>query len=127
MKLGIKRTIDWNKYQSKSKIQKKKQNLDYQTDPNFRGVNRLFISSFTYNAFRISYKQYFLLIVERKITRLWLTKNCFDHAVKYDLGTYDNIWKITTGQGDDYTTGYLLDYVYFRNYYNTDLRLNRFK
>ena len=31
--------------------------------------------------------------------------------------TYDNIWKIETGQGDDYTTGFLLDYNYFNNYY----------
>ena len=31
--------------------------------------------------------------------------------------TYKNIRKIATGQGDDYTTGCLLDYIYFRNYY----------
>ena len=31
--------------------------------------------------------------------------------------TYENIRKIATGQGDDYTTGCLLDYVYFKNYY----------
>ena len=31
--------------------------------------------------------------------------------------TYDVIQKITTGQGDDYTTGCLLDYNYFKNYY----------
>ena len=28
--------------------------------------------------------------------------------------TYDNIRKIATGQGDDYTTGCLLDYSYFK-------------
>ena len=33
--------------------------------------------------------------------------------MKNDLRTYDNIQKITTGQGDDYTTGFLLDYPYF--------------
>ena len=27
--------------------------------------------------------------------------------------TYENIRKITTGEGDDYTTGCLLDYSYF--------------
>ena len=31
--------------------------------------------------------------------------------------TYENIRKITTGQGDDYTTGCLLDYPYFKNHY----------
>ena len=31
--------------------------------------------------------------------------------------TYDNIRKISTGQGDDYTTGCLLDYDYFNKNY----------
>ena len=31
--------------------------------------------------------------------------------------TYENIRKIDTGQGDDYTTSCLLDYPYFINYY----------
>ena len=33
------------------------------------------------------------------------------------MRTYDNIRKIATGQGDDYTTGCLLDYNYFNNHY----------
>ena len=41
----------------------------------------------------------------------------FDHPVKNDKVTYKNIRKIVTGQGDDYTTGWLLDYIYFRKYY----------
>ena len=45
-------------------------------------------------------------------------KNAFDHSVKNNKATYDNIRKIATGQGDDYTTGYLLDYIYFKNYFN---------
>ena len=31
--------------------------------------------------------------------------------------TYENIRKIATGQGDDYTTGCLLDFIHFKNYY----------
>ena len=30
---------------------------------------------------------------------------------------HENIRKIATGQGYDYTTGCLLDYIYFNNYY----------
>ena len=56
---------------------------------------------------------------------LWLTeKNAFDQPIKNDKITYQNIRKIDTGQGDDYTTGCLLDYAYFKNYYKmiaTDL------
>ena len=42
-------------------------------------------------------------------------QNLFDQLVKTDKRTYDNILKITAGQGDDYTTGCLLDYLYFKN------------
>ena len=44
-------------------------------------------------------------------------KNLFDQPVKISTRTYDNIRKIATSQGDDYTTGCLLDYNYFKNYY----------
>ena len=44
-------------------------------------------------------------------------KNFFDQRIKNDEVTYDNIRKIVTGQGDDYTTGCLLDYTYFKKYY----------
>ena len=40
-------------------------------------------------------------------------KNLFDQPVRIDL----IIRKIATGEGDDYTTGYLLDCNYFENYY----------
>ena len=36
-------------------------------------------------------------------------QNIFDQPVQNDLRTYDNIRKFATGQGDDYTTGCLLD------------------
>ena len=44
-------------------------------------------------------------------------KNSFDQPVKNDKVTYENIRKIATGQGDDYTTGRLSDYTYFKKYY----------
>ena len=44
-------------------------------------------------------------------------KNIFDQPIKYNKVTYENIRKIATGQGDDYTTGCLLDYTYFKKYY----------
>ena len=40
-------------------------------------------------------------------------QNFFDQLVKNDLITYDNIQKSAVCQGDDYTTGCLLDYPYF--------------
>ena len=35
----------------------------------------------------------------------------------YELITYENIRKVAKGQGDDYTTGCLLDYSYFADTY----------
>ena len=43
-------------------------------------------------------------------------KNFFDQPIKSELKIYENIRKIATGQGDDYTTGCLLDYSYFKDY-----------
>ena len=44
-------------------------------------------------------------------------KMLFDKPVKNNKVTYENIRNIATGQGDDYATGCLLDYIYFKNYY----------
>ena len=40
-------------------------------------------------------------------------KYFFDQPVKSNIRKYDNIQKLETGQGDDHTTGCLLDYVFF--------------
>ena len=42
-------------------------------------------------------------------------ENFFDQTVKDNKVTYENIRKIATGQGHDYTTGCLLDYPHFRD------------
>ena len=42
----------------------------------------------------------------------------FDQTIKNDFRTYDNIRKIAKGQGDDYANACLLNYPYFKEYYN---------
>ena len=44
-------------------------------------------------------------------------KNFFDQPINSMTKTYENIRKMSTGQGDDYTTGCLSDYRYFEKYY----------
>ena len=44
-------------------------------------------------------------------------KNFVDQPRNKDFKTYENIRKITTGQGDDCTSGCLLDYPYFKENY----------
>ena len=67
---------------------------------------------------RESHNQYHLPTVQIKDYNVIIDgRNFFDQPIKNDLKTYDNIKKIVTGQGDDYTTGWLLDYSYFKKYY----------
>ena len=44
-------------------------------------------------------------------------KNFFDHSISSNNKTYKNIRNIAAGQGDDYTSGCLLDYSYFKDHY----------
>ena len=44
-------------------------------------------------------------------------ENFFDQPTKDNKVTYENIIKVATGKGDDYTSGCLLDYAYFRDNY----------
>ena len=46
-------------------------------------------------------------------------KHFFDQPINSMNKTYENIRKITTGQGDNYTTGCLLDYPYFKDHCKT--------
>ena len=55
---------------------------------------------------------------KQKTTMLWSIDKTFSIShLKSDLRTYDNVRKIA-GQGDDYTTGCLLDYPYFKGHYD---------
>ena len=44
-------------------------------------------------------------------------ENFFDQPIKDNKVMYENIVKVATDKGDDYTTGCLLDYPYFRDNY----------
>ena len=125
LKSGFKRTINWNKYELKLTVQAQNQYLDSVINPSFQGVNRLFVLSFQNNGSRPSYTIYNLPLVEVNCYNVVIDgRNFFEQPVKNNFITYDNIWKIATGQGDDYTTGCLLDYNYFNSYYKmtaTDL------
>ena len=46
-----------------------------------------------------------------------MEKKFFDQPIKNNKVTYENIRKIATGQGEDNTTSYLLDYPYFKDNY----------
>ena len=119
LKSGFKRTTNWNKYQSKVTVQKRNRHWNYFIDPIFPRVHILFVFSFENNGDRASSNSYYLPQVEIKDYNVMTDeRNLLIQLVKNNLRIiYDNIWKIETRQGDDYTTGCLLDYLYFKTYY----------
>ena len=69
---------------------------------------------------RESCKQYHLPTVEIKNHNVMsYGRNFFDQTMKNDLRTYNNIRQIVTGQGDNDTTGCLLDYPYLKKHYKS--------
>ena len=103
---------------SKPELLPQNPTLNHLIEPSFQGVNRFFVLAFENDARTISTTRYYIPNVEIKDYNVLIDgKNFFDQPVKNNKGTHENIRKIATGQGDDYTTGCLLDYIYFKNYY----------
>ena len=118
VKSGFKRVINWNKYLSKLELLAQNPNINHLVEPSFQGVNRLFLLAFENDDHRSSTRRYNLPTVEIKDYNIVINgENVFYQPIKNNKVTYDNIRKIAIGQGDDNTTGCLLDYPYFANTY----------
>ena len=115
LKPGFKETISWNKYKSSIKTFAQNRYLNYLVNPSFQGVNRLFVLPFENENDRTSHSTYYLPKVEIKDYNVMIDgRNFFDQPINSMSKTYENIRKIATGKGDDYTTGCLSDYSYFK-------------
>ena len=65
-----------------------------------------------------SYKKYFFPIVKIENYNIEIDgRNFCDQPINDSIKQYDEIRKISAGQGDDYTTGCLLDFSYFEKNY----------
>ena len=119
LKSGFKKVINWNKYLSKPELLAQNPNLNHLVEPSFQGVNRLFVLAFENDNHRSSTRRYNLPTVEIiKYYNIMINgENFFDQPTKNNKVTYENIRKIAIGQGDDYTTGCLLDFPYFTDTY----------
>ena len=116
LKSGFKRVINWNKYLSKPELLVQTPNLNHLVESSFQGINRLFVLAFENDNHRTNDERYYLPTVQMKDYKIVINgEKFFDQQIKNNKVTYDNIKKIATGQGDDYTTGCLLDYPYFND------------
>ena len=109
--------MGWKKYLAKPGLLAQNANLNRLIELSFQGVNRLFVLAFENDAQRTSNRRYDIPNVKIKDYNVMIDgKIFFDQPVKNDEGTYENIRKIAAGQGDDYTTGCLRGYTYFKKY-----------
>ena len=97
-------------------VQPQNNNLNYLIDPTFTNVNRLFVLSFVRNNAghnRDSFSDYYLPNVEIKDFNVLIDgKGFFDLPVKNEEEAYEKI--IEMSNNNDYTTGNLLDFGYFK-------------
>ena len=102
-------------------IKKSTNEFMYFLESNVIGVNRLFVLVYTNQdaaSKRFKAKRYYLpngIIDTYNVINY--RKNFYDQPIDSDIKQYEEIRKLITGQGEDYTTGCLLDYDYIRNHY----------
>ena len=88
----------------------------------YQGVKRLFVLAYNNTAGNDqvsidSFKKYFLSRVKIENNIEIDGKKVYDQPINDSIKQYDKIRKISTGQGDDYTTGCFLDFAYFQKNY----------
>ena len=116
LKSGLKREIIWNKYRSQMTTEAVNNNLNILIDPTFTNVNRLFVLAYQTADNRQSYSQFYLPKVMVKDYNLIIDKLAFfDLPVKTEEEASEKI--IDIGRNNEYTTGNLLDYDYFKKHY----------
>ena len=91
-------------------------NLNYLIDPTFTNVNRLLALTFENEDDRTSFSKYYLPKVEIKDFSVLIDgKPFFEIPVKYKEEAYEAIIEMT--KNNNYATGNLLDYEYFKDHY----------
>ena len=116
LQTGFKRTIKWNKYRSEMSNQTKNNNLNYLIDPTFTNVNILFVLTFETEDDRTSFLKYYLPKVEIKDFNVLIDgKSSFEIPIKNKEEAYEAIIEMI--RNNNYTTGNLLDYKYFKDHY----------
>ena len=122
---GFKRSIYWNSYETKpAKVIENRKNIYELLNASFQDVKRLFDHTYFIadggndEAVIKDNKKYFLPRGEIENYNVLIDgRNFYDQPINDIIKQYDEVRKVSTGYGDDYTTGCLLDYAYFKDHY----------
>ena len=87
-------------------------------DASIQGVNKLLVFPYMRSANFTTENSYFLPRLKIDNCNIEIDgKNFYDQAINDSIKQYNEIRQISTGQGDDYTTGCLLNFAYFNKKY----------
>ena len=118
---GFERSVYWNEYQTKSENKYTSNKYRHFIKSNFVRVNRLFALIYLNSkndVKRCNTQKYYLLkgIIDN-YNAIMNGKRFHSQVFDSDIKQYEEIRKLTAGQGEDYTSGCLLDYDYIKNHY----------
>ena len=118
LKSGFKREIIWNKYRLQMTTEAINNNLNILIDRTFTNVNRLFVLAYgQFNNDRQSFSRFYLPNVMVKDYNVIIDKLAFfDLPIKTEAEAYEKI--IDISRNNEYLTGNLLDYDYFKKTIN---------
>ena len=114
---GFKRSVYWNKYKViPNKIYNENDYIRELLDASYQGVKRLFILAYGNEGDDLvtanSHRKYFLPRTKIKNYSIEIDgRNFFDQPINDSIRQYNDARKVSTGQGDDYTTSCLLDFA----------------
>ena len=123
---GFQRSIYWNEYKTKEQTEDVDVNnlnvIKYiNLDPSCQGVNRLFLIAYSRTddnqTTRDGQRKHYLPRIDLKKYNVIIDgRNFYDNSIESDIEKYRELKKVMIGKGEDYTTGSLLDYNYFKKH-----------
>ena len=115
---GFERSVYWDECKTKSENKNTTNEYSYFLETNFVVVNKLFIlvySNEANNAKKFNARKYYLPKgIIKNYNVIINGKNVHDQPIDSDIKWYEEIRKLRTGQGEDYTNGYLFDYNFIK-------------
>ena len=123
---GFQRSVYWISYQTKPpKVIEKEKYIYKLLNASFQGIRRLFVLAYVVAAgaandeagIKDSKKDFIPRGQIKNYNLLIDGRNFYDQPINDLIKQYDEVRKVSTGQGDEYTTGCLLNYAYFKDSY----------